>query len=244
MLELYPDNEKHVSAFDFIVSDSWSKKNKPDYLYINHHIIDLNGDDILEGEGKPHYHMILSFENPVYASSLAKQLSLIQDSGDPDLQFIQAVRSMADSLLYLTHVKYEDKEHYSRDDLHGSRRLLSLYDKALIQYMEKKSVTIRDALWAFRWWVEQQKGIITADKLIRWLITTPYLKYRNERLLHQLISEHNSEVYAEHHTDKLSEIARGYITLNQNQGLLAAGSDVVPILSDEELKELGFDYDE
>lgn len=80
MLELYPDNAKHQAAFDFICSSDWQ------YCYILHHIVDLEGNEIVEGEGKPHYHLILCFENPVYATALAKKLGLVSDMGEADLQ--------------------------------------------------------------------------------------------------------------------------------------------------------------
>ena len=138
MLELYPDNSKHQSAFDFICSSDWT------YCYILHHIVDLEGNDIKEGDGKPHYHLILCFENPVFASSLAKKLGLVNDFGEPDLQFIQACRSLDDSLLYLTHVKYQDKEQYSQYDIQGSKVLKNRYMSALFKYIEGKRVTVRD----------------------------------------------------------------------------------------------------
>lgn len=138
MLELYPDNVKHQAAFDFICSSDWI------YCYILHHIVDLEGKDIMEGDGKPHYHLILCFENPVFASSLAKKLGLVNDLGEPDLQFIQACRSLDDSLLYLTHVKYQDKEQYSQYDIQGSKVLKNRYMSALFKYIEGKRVTVRD----------------------------------------------------------------------------------------------------
>ena len=138
MLELYPDNSKHQAAFDFICASDWQ------YCYILHHIVDLDGNEIVEGEGKPHYHLILCFENPVYATALAKKLGLISDMGESDLQFIQACRSLDDSLLYLTHVKYQDKEQYSQYDIKGCKVLRSRYTAALFRYMENKRVTVRD----------------------------------------------------------------------------------------------------
>lgn len=138
LLELYPDNEKHQKAFDFVLASDWQ------YVYILHHITDLEGEEIKQGEGKPHYHMIICFDNPVFASALARKLDLLNDLGEADLQFIQPCRSLDDSLLYLTHVKYQDKEQYSQYDIKGSKVLRDKYMAALFRYIENKRVTVRD----------------------------------------------------------------------------------------------------
>lgn len=238
MLELYPDNPAHVAAFDFICSSDWV------YLYILHHIIDIDGQEILQGEGKPHYHVIIIFDNPVYASALARKLGLIQDSGEPDLQFIQSCKNLNDSLLYLTHIKYEDKEHYSPDDLKGSRQLRKQYDRALFLWIEKKRVDVRTALIAFQDWVNHQHGVITSKMVVSWIVQTPYLKYRNERLFHDLINEHNAKCYNERHSSRLQEISEGLHVLNRVQIEKVSGSDCEYLeISDDELQEMGFEYD-
>lgn len=228
MLELYPDNSVHSSAFDFIIKSDMT------YIYILHHIKDIDGNEIVEGEGKPHYHLIICFENPVYASALAKKLGMISDLGEPDLQFIQAVRNLDDSLLYLTHVKYEDKEKYSFSDLHGSSFLIKKYETALYKYIEKKKITIREALWAVRTWINEQKGRISYDMFVKYLCSSPYVRFRNERLFYQLIEEHNYNCQT--YKNMLEEYARSQIILNQR----TYGRDIDDIshleMTDEELE--------
>lgn len=217
LLELYPDNQKHQAAFDFILASDF------EYAYILHHITDIDGQEIMEGDGKPHYHVILTFINPVYASALARKLGLITDLGDPDLQFLQHVKDLDNALLYLTHVKYEDKEHYNPDEIKGSRFLRLRYDKAFVAWLQNKRITVREGLWAIRDYINHQNCRITADMFVRWIVRTPYLRFRNEKLVHQMIAEHNDKYQT--YTNLLDQYARGQIELNRRSGMVA-GSDI------------------
>ena len=234
LFELYPDNSKHVAAFDYITGGKIVKPH--DWVYILHHITDLDENLINDGEGKPHYHLVLTFPGPVYASALAKRLGLVTDLGEPDYQFIQQIHNLDDSLLYLTHVKYPDKEQYSFYDIKGSQKLLRQYESAYFSWIERKKVTVREALWAFRDWVEHQTGVITAEKVVRWIVKTPYIRFRNEKLFHQMIADHNAKEYR--HTDILDEYARGCIELNRRQRMIS-GSDIQALeLSDSDYDQL------
>lgn len=217
MLLLYLDNEKHVKAFENICSSDW------EYVYILHHIVNLEGDEILEGEGKPHYHVIITFPNPVSALALSARLGLLNDVGEPDFQFLQQIHNLNDSLLYLTHVKYEDKEHYNPDEIKGSRVLRSRYDRAFLSWCEKKKITIREGLWAIRDYINHQQCRITADMFVRWIVRTPYLRFRNEKLVHQMLAEHNDKFQT--YTNLLDQYARGQIELNRRSGMVS-GSDI------------------
>lgn len=217
LLELYPDNQKHQSAFDFILASDF------EYVYIMHHIVDIDGQEITEGEGKPHYHVILTFVNPVYASALARKFGLITDLGEPDLQFIQHVKDLDNALLYLTHVKYEDKEHYNPDEIKGSRSLRLRYDRAFVAWLQNKRITVREGLWAIRDYINHQNCRITADMFVRWIVRTPYLRFRNEKLVHQMLAEHNDKYQT--YTNLLDQYARGQIELNRRSGMVS-GSDI------------------
>lgn len=224
MLLLYPDNPAHVKAADLI--EGWNNPKRPiEYLSIMHHDYDIEGEEIREGEGKPHYHYIVCFKNPVYQSALAKKLGLLNDIGEPETQFVQPCRNLDKSLLYLTHVQYPEKEQYSPYDLRGSASLRSRYDKAFMDYMEKKKVTIREALWAFQDWVKHKNCPITSQMIVEFLVTTPYCRFRNERLLYDLVREHNEECYSWRNRREIQQIADGVAKLNSMHGAVV-GSDM------------------
>lgn len=225
MLLLYPDNPVHVSAADLI--EGWHNPKRPiDYISIMHHDYDIEGEEIKEGEGKPHYHYIVTFQNPAYQSAFAKKLGLLTDLGEPDVRFVQPCRNLDQSLLYLTHVQYPDKEQYSPSDLRGSPALISRYNRAFSIYLEKKKVTVREALWAFRDWVRHKKTPISAQDVVEWLVSSPYCRFRNERLFYEMVREHNEELSYHANRYKLFEISQGLDELNRKQGRLVCGSDL------------------
>lgn len=236
MLLLYPDNPVHVQAADYI--ESWHNPKRPlEYLSILHHDYDIEGEEILQGEGKPHYHFVCCFKNPAYINAFAKKLGLVTDLGEADPQFIQPVRKLDKALLYLTHAEYPEKEQYSPSDLRGSDTMISKYNRAFLLFMEKKKVTVREALWAFQDWVKHKNCPITSQMIVEFLVHTPYCRFRNERLLYDLVREHNEEIYSYRNRLEISRISEGLQELNRRQNRLVCGSELE--ITDSEIENLG-----
>lgn len=102
-LVLYDDNEVHK---DFI---------KNDLPYFTNVYI-LHDRDITDsGElKKPHYHIIISFDNARTLSAVQKELDMIE----PNL--INAVKSLQAYVRYLIHLDTPNKEPYEIDEIKGN----------------------------------------------------------------------------------------------------------------------------
>ena len=224
---LYEDNSSHMLALDQIQADKFA------YIGIKHHIINLDGDEVLEGEGKPHFHVYQEFENPVSPAACAKRYGLLDDSGLPSTQFCNPVRGQFSSaLLYLTHLNAPDKELYSDADLFGWSALLRKYHSAELAYTDKH-IDIRTALYAMNDWISSVMAgkVIQSSDVIKWLLTTPYIKYRNERLFLSAIAEHNKQIWAREAADRIEGFSHGQIEFNRR----ASGFDIPDTFGIEDL---------
>lgn len=110
-LVLYEDDETHRLALEKI------KKNY-DYAMILHDR-DTNEDGELK---KPHYHVVIRFQNAKWSSALASELEIKEN-------YFEESRSFKRSILYLIHFYDEDKFQYSVDDVKGPLK------KSLIEFM-------------------------------------------------------------------------------------------------------------
>lgn len=69
-------------------------------------------------------------------------------------------------------------------------------------------------------WVQSDmcdKVIESAD-IIKWIIRTPYLRYRNERLFLEAVADHNKKIWAAVAREKLDGFNRSQIELNRAVG--------------------------
>lgn len=99
---LYPDDDSHVSALDYICS------NYTDYAYILH-------DKDTEEDGKlkkAHYHLICYFKNARFPSAVAKELQI-----QPN--YVQECGSQSGLLTYLIHYNDPEKYQYPLEEVHG-----------------------------------------------------------------------------------------------------------------------------
>lgn len=168
---LYPDdNINHKHALYII-------QQKYDYLSIYHDkdkyifdVLDDNGSVIHQkGElKKPHYHILLHFNNPRYTSGVAKELQ-IEDN------LLQKCSSADSYIIYLTHKDEPLKHQYDVSDFSGT-----LIDKVLRVYdtppdLESQFNKIID-------YIENNRGI-TYRELGRWCATygclNIFLKYQS-----------------------------------------------------------------
>ena len=228
---LYEDNPLHMEVVDKIKADSFP------YIGIRHHIFDLDGNEIISESGKPHFHIYQEFENPVHPSSLAKRYGLFDDAGKVDVQFCRCCTGrFNEALVYLTHLNAPEKELYPDSDLFGWSNLLRDYRTATLVYLDKH-IDIRTALYALLDWVrsDMHDKIIKAEDIIEWIIRTPYVRYRNEKLFHDMIAEHNRLIYQAAIRDKIGEYGRSTIELNT-----AVGFDCSE-LSDDQFQSLNLE---
>lgn len=130
---LYEDNQQHMTVLEKIRSDDHA------YIGIRHHIQDMDGQDIIDGEGKPHYHVYQEFSSPVYPAACAKRYGLLDDSGKVSTQFCRCVSgSWSNALVYLTHLNAPDKELYPDSDLFGWGLLLRKYAECALNFLKSK----------------------------------------------------------------------------------------------------------
>lgn len=189
-LLLYPDNPVHMCVCDEIerlYSDS--------FLCILHTNVDENDQIIKEGSGKPHYHFALDTIKDIRRASLCKRLGLIDpDSGLPDSRFCLPVYGrMRDFLPYLTHLNAPDKQQYPESALRGSPSMLQMYHVAALDVLGK-DLSVREALQACIDWVRSYDGRLSYTRFAEWLMTTPYFRVRNDKLLWAIIDEHNQRI--------------------------------------------------
>ena len=127
---LYEDNDSHMQALEKIKADNFP------YIGIRHHILDIDGNEITEDSGKPHFHIYQEYENPMFPTACAKRYGLFDDSGKVSTQFCRTVSGRFDNaLLYLTHLNAPEKELYTESDLFGWSVLLRAYQTAALSFM-------------------------------------------------------------------------------------------------------------
>lgn len=80
-----------------------------------------------------------------------------------------------------------------------------------------RHIDLRTALYAMLDWIQCDMAgkVISSSDVIKWLICTPYLKYRNERLFLSAIAEHNKSIWAAEARNRLQDFSRGQIELNR-----------------------------
>lgn len=123
---LYPDdNENHKHALYMI-------QQKYDYLSICHDkdkyifdVFDDNGVVIHQKDElkKPHYHILLHFNNPRYCTGVAKELGIEEN-------LLQKCSSADSYIIYLTHKDEPLKYQYDVSDFSGTliNKVLRVYD--------------------------------------------------------------------------------------------------------------------
>lgn len=94
-LVLYDEDETHKKAMEKI-------KSGYDYAMICHDRDTNENGEVL----KPHYHVVLRFQNAKWSSALAEELGITEN-------YLEETRSLKRSLLYLIHFYEEDKYQYS-----------------------------------------------------------------------------------------------------------------------------------
>lgn len=103
LLILYPDDETHMRAFDYI-------KQNFEHLYILHD----KDVDLKTGElKKAHYHVVIEFKSAKWRSALSKEIGITEN-------YIEQVKNYENVLEYLIHYNDDDKYQYSLDEVKGT----------------------------------------------------------------------------------------------------------------------------
>lgn len=188
-LLFYADNSGHMIILDKIKNRNlFDAKTVWDYIGICH-----NPDESIENQ-KKHYHLYLSFKNPMWIKSICKQFGFFKDNGDPDDQFVRVISGkFEDALPYLTHLNAPDKELYLPTDLFGSPDMIAQYNRAALKYLSKK-IDKRDAYKQVSDWIASRQDIITARDMVNYLISHECFVIRHESWLRSLWFEHNSRL--------------------------------------------------
>lgn len=100
-LELYPDNDAHMGAMEFIRS--------------NYHYVAILHDKDLKDDGslvKPHYHVCVKFSQARWNTALAEELGI-------ETRWMEKTGCWDSSALYLLHVGKDEKYQYPSDALEG-----------------------------------------------------------------------------------------------------------------------------
>lgn len=100
-LLLYPEDDTHVKALEFI-------KRNYDYAYILHDR-DPDDDGVIK---KEHWHVVLRFKQAVWNTAISKEIGITDN-------YIEKARNFENTLQYLIHYNDSDKYQYSLDDVQG-----------------------------------------------------------------------------------------------------------------------------
>ena len=197
---LYPDNPKHCEVLESI------KMMFPEYIGILHNA---------NPERKEHYHIAVSLEVPKMLKTIAKDVGLLTDLGEPDCQFVRVCDGrLSRFLVYLTHLDQPDKEQYDAKSLFGSSALLSDYGRAATKFM-RNEIDMPDAVLACLDWIRSNhENVVTMTAFARWVCTTPYFKASSSPMVRMCIDEHNQRIFNAYRKDYISRISDGTQQLN------------------------------
>lgn len=169
MVELYPDDITHVQALDFIIT-FYDK-----YAYILH---DKDFND--KGEiKKPHYHVMLKFDNARTITSLSKELSIKSNYIEP------TKKNYLSGLRYLIHADDKNKYQYGIDEVDGTLK------PKLIESL-KGDLSEADYILQIMEIIEGLNYIYITD-FVKLIASSGLWSYyrRNAYTINQVISEHN-----------------------------------------------------
>lgn len=111
-LLLYPDDETHQKAIIELEQAGYK------YAAILHENDEWSNDDPDLGEHeagtlkKPHWHVVVKFQNAIWSSALAKKLGIKEN-------YIRDCKNLDGSLLYLVHENQPDKYQYDIEEVFG-----------------------------------------------------------------------------------------------------------------------------
>lgn len=172
-LILYEEDETHKKAINYI------KKNL-DYAMICH---DRDIDEKTGEIKKPHWHVVIHFNNAKWNTALSEDLSITEN-------YIEECRNLNRSLAYLIHYYDEEKYQYSIDDVEGSLR------KRLVEYIKNDDKTESEKVIEILKFIDEQDDELSVSDLIRYCSSIGYwdVLRRASSLFIQYLTEHNNMI--------------------------------------------------
>lgn len=150
-LVLYDEDETHKKAIEYIEKNC-------DYAKILH---DRDVDEKTGEIKKPHYHIVIRFNNAKWNTSLAEDLGITEN-------YIEESRSLKRSLLYLIHFYDEDKYQYNIDEVKGT---LKKKLKSYIVNDDKEEYEKVEEIFCF---IDEQDRKISKSYLMRYCTSIGY----------------------------------------------------------------------
>lgn len=172
MLLLYPDNETHFQAMETV-------KQSYDYAAILH---DKDRDE--NGNlKKPHWHVVLRFQQATWSSAICKNLGI-------ETNYIEDVKKFDNAMLYLIHYNDSDKAQYDRQEVFGN---LSIKLNEIINKGEK---TEGEKVYELIEFIENCGGKLTIKEFSKYCALNGYWAEfrRSGAIFCKMIDEHNEEI--------------------------------------------------
>lgn len=181
-LVLYKEDNDHLNALDLI-------QNEYNFAYI------LHDKDIIEDTGelkKPHWHVILYFDNPHYLLSLAKDLGIKPNYIKTD--------ELKKGLEYLIHKNNTDKYQYPIDEVKGP-----LKDK-LLTFLGNSSQVEKQSILLLYQLINSFDGPIYLNDFIPLVLENNLWSFfrRSQLTWFKLLEEHNRS----YHVNSFSNILK------------------------------------
>lgn len=180
-LVLYEDDKTHMKAIK-IIQDRFH------HALIRHDMDIYENDVWKDGEivnkagefKKPHYHVVIKFENARYKSSLAKELG-IEDN------YIQLCTNVRSALLYLIHFRDYDKYLYKIEDVSGPLK------SDLILFIAKEEKDENKRIADIHRWIKNQPRPLSVTKLSEWCYQNGYWDVfrRASSIFFKMLEEYN-----------------------------------------------------
>lgn len=114
-LLLYPDDETHVGAMKILDEAGYK------YAAILHENDIWDDEDSDNGEHekgslkKPHWHVVVKFQNAIWSTALANSLGI-------GVNYVRDCKNLDGALLYLVHANHVDKYQYDLEQVFGDLR--------------------------------------------------------------------------------------------------------------------------
>lgn len=208
-LLLYPDNGQHMRILHTLQNHPVYKRF---YVGIWHTLRDeKTGQEIMQGHGKKHAHIILNVENPIWWQSLCNNLGAdfrfcmpISVNIDNSGKFVKDGRGSVDrGYIYLIHLNAPDKEQYSTSDLWGAEEMIENAMRACDAFL-MRNMPMSQCVGMALDWIHSQPAYISWSAFSDWILKTPYFKAQSSPLVRAVLDEHNKSALRDRARSKVA----------------------------------------
>lgn len=172
MLLLYPEDATHVLALEKV-------KQSYDHAYILH-----DKDVTEEGElKKPHWHVVIRFNNATWASSICKELGIEQN-------YIEETKKFDNAMQYLIHYNDTDKAQYDVNEVKGNLK------NRLVESINKMEKSEGEKVVELIEYINGYEGRLSITEFAKFCAANGYWAEfrRSGSIFCKIIEEHNSQV--------------------------------------------------